>query len=152
MSRITTFLSQNKTLIDLSHFEIDEEILKFILTSLNTLPNVGNILWKESSLQTFQTSPLLMKINERLCENNQSYRKFPNDFIHCLMSCHQEEKLKKLGWCISIETSNENYKSILYKHEGNRQMVLAFKSVPFEIKELFFREDNSSQYKLITLY
>ena len=81
-----------------------------------------------------------MKINERLCENNQNYRKFPNDFIHCLMSCHNEEKLKKLGWNINIETNNENYKSVLYKHEGNRQMVLAFKSIPFEIKELFLEK------------
>jgi hypothetical protein len=140
LSSITTILTQNKALVDLSHFEIDEEIIEFILTSLNTLPNVGNILWKESSLQKFQTSPILMKINERLCENNQNYRKFPNDFIHCLMSCNQDERLKKLGWSINLETSNENYKSVLYKHEGNRQMVLAFKSVPFEIKELFLEK------------
>ncbi len=103
---------------------------------------------------------------ERLIKEIKQYEKFPNDYRHCIFSRHLymyagkatdkkdkrvideaasnhlKDKFTKLyddGWRVDQVQIENSFKSILYINEKRKQLVLAFKGVQLEIRDLFLK-------------
>jgi hypothetical protein len=102
---------------------------------------------------------------ENLIKEIKEYEKFPNDYRHCIFSRHLymyggkatdkkdatfdeaasnhlKEKFTKLyddGWRVDQVQKENGFMSILYINEKRKQLVLAFKGVQLEIKDLFLK-------------
>lgn len=57
-------------------------------------------------------------------------------------SLHDKMKdiLEKDGWSIKEEMKQKSYAAILYENKSQKQLVLAFRGMKFEIKDLFVKE------------
>jgi hypothetical protein len=103
---------------------------------------------------------------ENLIKEIKQYEKFPNDYRHCIFSRHLymyagkatdktdkevidetasnhlKEKFTKLykdGWRVDQVQKESGFMSILYINETRKQLVLAFKGVQLEIRDLFLK-------------
>ena len=106
---------------------------------------------------------------EKLIKEIKQYEKFPNDYRHCIFSRHLymyagektkeennkesraideaasnhlKEKFTKLyvdGWRVDQVQIESGFKSMLYINETRKQLVLAFKGVQLEIRDLFLK-------------
>ncbi len=103
---------------------------------------------------------------EKLIEEIKQYEKFPNDYRHCAFSRHvylfggkatinkESNEIDKIasnhlkisfiklyedGWRVDQVQIENGFKSILYINKKRKQLVLAFKGVQLEIKNLFFQ-------------
>jgi hypothetical protein len=98
-------------------------------------------------------------------EEIKSYEKFPNDYRHCIFSHHayhfggestpskHEENvliatknLKEnfkimydVGWRVKHVQIENGFQSMLYINDERKQLVLAFKGVQIEIRNLFLK-------------
>ena len=104
---------------------------------------------------------------EKLIEEIKHYEKFPNDYRHCILARHVylyagqttnykenkekideiatnhfKEKFSKMykdGWRVKQVNVESGFKSILYINETKKQLVLAFKGVKLEVRDLFLK-------------
>jgi hypothetical protein len=102
---------------------------------------------------------------KNLIKEIKEYEKFPNDYRHCIFSRHLymyagkatdkkdatfdeaasnhlKEKFTKLyedGWRVDQVQKENGFMSILYINERRKQLVLAFKGVQLEIRDLFLK-------------
>ncbi len=102
---------------------------------------------------------------ENLIKEIKQYERFPNDYRHCIFSRHVymyagkatdkkgdifdeaasnhlRENFTKLyddGWRVDQVQIENSFKSILYINERRKQLVLAFKGVQLEIRDLFLK-------------
>jgi tetratricopeptide (TPR) repeat protein len=152
-------ISKNETLCDLSLIEVNRNNLSFILDNLDTNKNIGYIKLSENSND--EINDLKEKIENKLIKNNEDYRLFPNDYIHCLLSLHcnqtkfesdykinnslfSESKFKLLQdqeWKVEEVFEEKGYKSVVYINQKKKNIVLAFQGIKLEIKD-FFLKDN----------
>jgi hypothetical protein len=112
------------------------------------------------------------KRRENLIKEIKEYEKFPNDYRHCIFSRHLymyagkatdkkdatfdeaasnhlKEKFTKLyedGWRVDQVQIENGFKSILYINETRKQLVLAFKGVQLEMRDLFLKGKCSFVY------
>ncbi len=79
----------NYKIIDLTNvddFLDDELFLIRILDKLNTNCYVGNIIWPMSKRPI--NNDIVELIEKKIKENNWKFERFPNYFVHCLLSSH----------------------------------------------------------------
>ena len=87
--KIKKEIEKNETVCDLSSIELTEENLSFILKEIKTSLNIGEIIWKEE--KNDHTKNLIDQIENELISNNQRFRSFPTDHVHCLLCSHCNE-------------------------------------------------------------
>jgi len=154
-------ISKNETLCDLSLIEVNRNNLSFILDNLDKNSNIGYIKLNENNNSDEEIKDLKEKIENKLIENNENYRLFPNDRIHCLLSFHCNQTkfesdyeindslfdketfklLKEKEWKVKEVIQEKGYKSVIYINERAKNIVLAFQGIKLEIKD-FFLKDN----------
>ena len=156
---ITNMLRENHLVIDLTNYEIDEDFLKQLSDALETNKYIGALFLSQYDENRFESSESKQKISKYLRRNNENFRRFPSDYIHCLLASHcfsdrdatLEKKIGDMGWEVEEELlmkaftkeeqKNDNkpnmYLSILYKNESTRQLVLAFRGVKLKVKDWF---------------
>ena len=109
---------------------------------------------------------------EKLIEEIKQFEKFPNDYRHCIFARHiylyageatnnkenkenydeiatnhfKEEfsKMYEDGWRVKQVHVESGFKSILYINETRKQLVLTFKGVQLEVRDLFLKGKISS--------
>jgi tetratricopeptide (TPR) repeat protein len=141
-------LNKNETIYDFEKLDIlNNDELKYILE--NVKPNTGYIKW---NLKQSKNNELIGLIENKLICNNENYKSFASDFIHCYLCyhCTQYDQIDfdDQQWKIEEVYHFDNYTSILYVNDLNKQMILAFKGIQLTIP------DNAinSIYTLIDIY
>ena len=118
MDEIESVLDTNDAVCDLSKINLDENSKNYIISKLKQNVNVGLIRFNESEKEM----QIKNKIEEILVENNQNYRLFPTDYIHCLLAffCFKldTEEEKKCFTCFSgiktaLPDSNKEFQTFL---------------------------------------
>jgi len=139
----------NYKIIDLTNvndFLDDELFLPRILDKLNKNSYVGNIIWSLNKIPI--NNAIVEEIDNKIKENNWKFERFPNYFVHCLLSYHvytvSNEDINKSivftnylskynegikNWIVKeVRESNENgYLGAIYINEKTRQMIVAHK-------------------------
>ncbi len=163
-------ISKNKTICDLSTIESNRENLSYILEKLEQSSNIGYIKLNENINNNDEIKDLKDKIEKKLIKNNQNYRSFPNDHIHCLLSLHCNETdfknykesdslfdkeafklLKKQEWKVKEVFQERGYKSVIYINKQTKHIVLAFQGFKLEIRDFFLQDSliGSTVYSMI---
>ena len=158
---VANMLRDTNLAIDLTNCEIDEDFLKCLANELKTNRHIGAIFLSQHDEHQFETSDSIHRISKYIRRNNRDFRRFPSDYIHCLLATHCfsnkdesiEKKMNDLGWKIEEELplftdDNEDqkddkaqmYLSKLYKNESTRQLVLAFRGIKLKVRD-WFRKD-----------
>ena len=116
---------------------------------------------------------------EKLIEEIKLFEKFPNDYSHCIFARHVylyaaiatnneenkekfdeiatnhfKEKFSKMyenGWRVKQVHVESGFKSILYINETRKQLVLAFKGVQLEVRDLFLKGKMCSLISIIRI-
>ena len=160
---------KNETVCDLSSIELTEENLNFILKEIKTSPNIGEIVWNED--KNDHTKNLIDQIENELISNNQRFRSFPTDHVHCLLCSHCNETefkedykesktlfdddkykvLKKFKWKVHQVFKERGYKSVLYINKHTKNLVLAFQGIKLEVRDFFLQDSiiGSTVYSMI---
>jgi tetratricopeptide (TPR) repeat protein len=163
-------INKNEAVCDLSSIELNEDSLKYILKKLPNNTNIGKIKWKKEEIINQNIKDLINKIENILIINNQNYRTFPTDYIHCLLCshCNQTEfnsdfrenanlfdkykLLEEKGWKVKEVFQETGYKSVLYINKQTKHLVLAFQGIKLKIKDFFLQDNNiigSTVYSMI---
>jgi hypothetical protein len=116
------------------------------LDKLNTNSYVGNIIWPLNKRPI--NNDIVELIEKKIKENNWKFERFPNYFVHCLLSSHvytvSNEDINKSveftdylsiynegirNWIVKeVRKSNENgYLGAIYINEKTKQMIVAHK-------------------------
>lgn len=150
---IENLLKLDQLVIDLSGCELDEDFLKCLSDEIKGNRQIGHVIFGEENEANFKntrSSRYLMQIKDYVAQNNENPRRFPSDYEHCLLAsvCQKNdsnreriwEKLKNDGWekAEDSEFVERGYMSILFRNDSTRQMVLAFRGVNLEFKDIFF--------------
>ncbi len=167
-------ISKNEACCDLSSVEVSPNNLSYILDQLNNNRNIGYIKLIESNNSgNEEIKDLKEKIENKLITNNEDYRLFPNDHIHCLLSlhCNQTEfesdyktnnslfdketfkPLKEQEWKVEEVFQEKGYKSVIYKNEKAKNIVIAFQGIKLKIRDIFLKDLNlieSTVYSMIS--
>jgi len=100
-------LNRNNAVCDLSEIDLNNEYTEYIIEKLKKNVNIGLVKLKYKS-----SVELIKQIEEQVIVNNENYRTYPTDHVHCLLSSHcletifdinfsehkfQEEKYKMLN-------------------------------------------------------
>ena len=163
-------INKNEAVCDLSSIELNEDSLKYILKKLPNNTNIGKIKWKKEVIKEQKIKDLINEIENILIINNQNYRTFPTDYIHCLLCshCNQTEfksdykknanlfdkykLLEESGWKVKEVYQEKGYKSVLYINKQTKHLVLAFQGIKLKIKDFFLQDNNiigSTVYSMI---
>jgi tetratricopeptide (TPR) repeat protein len=163
-------INKNEAVCDLSSIELNEDSLKYILKKLPNNTNIGKIKWKKEEIINQNIKDLINKIENILIINNQNYRTFPTDYIHCLLCSHcnqtefnsnfrentnlfdQYKLLEEKGWKVKEVFQETGYKSVLYINKQTKHLVLAFQGIKLKIKDFFLQDNNiigSTVYSMI---
>ena len=155
---VENMLRDNRLSIDLTKCQIDEDFLNCLANALEANRHIGALFLSQNDENRFEESDVIHRISKYLQRNNRDFRRFPSDYIHCLLASHCfsnrdksiEEKVEYLGWKVEEElrlfTEKEEdknddkpnmYLSILYKNESTRQMVLAFRGIKLKVKDWY---------------
>ena len=169
----------NYKIIDLTNVDdiLDDELfLPKILDKLNTNSYVGNIIWPLNKRPI--NNGIVKKIENKIKENNWNFERFPNYFIHCLLSSHvytvSNEDINKSvefinylnvynegikNWIVKeVRKSNENgYLGAIYMNEKTKQIIVAhkgtdnFKDVYTDIEGVFNGKKVEQQVECLEL-
>ncbi len=139
----------NYKIIDLTNvddFLDDDLFLPRILDKLNTNSYVGNIIWPLNKRPI--NNDIVELIEKKIKENNWKFERFPNYFVHCLLSSHVYTVTNKdinksvkftnylskynkgiKHWIVKeVRESNENgYLGAIYINEKTKQIIVAHK-------------------------
>ena len=85
LSQVKEILKKNDTITDLSRFDINVRLLEIVKENLTIYPNIGIIKWKERKSNE-EYKPQLENIEKQLNINNEEFRRYPSDFVHCLLA------------------------------------------------------------------
>jgi hypothetical protein len=115
----------NYKLIDLTNvddFLDDDLFLPRILDKLNTNSYVGNIIWPVNKRPI--NNEIVEEIENKIKENNWKFERFPNYFVHCLLSSHvytvtNEDINKSVKFTNYLSKYNEGIKNWIVK-EGRK--------------------------------
>ena len=72
--------------INLTEIDEDSSFLNNIYDALIGNKISGNILWSDNKVP--KNKEIVNKIYDKLWENNKKFERFPNYFVHCLLSKH----------------------------------------------------------------
>jgi hypothetical protein len=169
----------NYKIIDLTNVDdiLDDELfLPRILDKLNTNCYVGNIIWPLNKRPI--NNAIVEKIENNIKENNWNFERFPNYFVHCLLSSHvytvsneyintsvkfinylsvYNEKIK--NWIVKeVRKSNKNgYLGAIYMNEKTKQIIVAhrgtynFEGVYTDIEGVFNGKKVEQQVECLEL-
>lgn len=153
--------TKNLSLKDLQQLDIEVE----------KDPFVGHVIW--GTLPPGQIAHTLRKqIEQKIIKNNQTYQRYPSDFIHALFSAHAYQALDAIDIPVIFEKDKEKYKkyqpyldqwrvnsvhdlpqyggyyAASYYNKEARQLVLAHRGTPFELSSfLSSLNKDDSPYK-----
>ena len=137
----------NYKIIDLTNVDdiLDDELfLPRILDKLSKNSYVGNIIWPLNKRPI--NNDIVELIENEIKQNNWNFERFPNYFIHCLLSSHvytvSNEDINKSvefinylnvynegikNWIVKeVRKSNENgYLGAIYMNEKTKQIIVA---------------------------
>jgi hypothetical protein len=137
----------NYKIIDLTNVDdiLDDELfLPRILDKLSKNSYVGNIIWPLNKRPI--NNDIVEEIENKIKQNNWNFERFPNYFIHCLLSSHvytvSNEDINKSvkfinylsvfnegikNWTVKeVRKSNENgYLGAIYMNEKTKQIIVA---------------------------
>jgi len=138
----------NFKIIDLrSENGFDDSFLKNINEKLKNNSYIGNIRWPKNKIKPINNE-IIEEIENKLKENNWNFERFPNYFVHILLSSHvytvsDENKNKSVefisdlsvynegikNWIVKeVRKSNKNgYLGAIYVNERTKQLVVAHK-------------------------
>jgi hypothetical protein len=169
----------NYKIIDLTNVDdiLDDELfLPRILDKLNTNSYVGNIIWPLNKRPI--NNDIVELIENEIKQNNWNFERFPNYFIHCLLSSHvytvSNEDINKSvefinylnvynegikNWIVKeVRKSNENgYLGAIYINEKTKQIIVAhkgtdnFKDVYTDIEGVFNGKKVEQQVECLEL-
>ena len=96
----------NYKIIDLTNADdiLDDDLLVRIFDKLKANSYVGNIIWPLNKRPI--NNAIVEKIENKIKENNWNFERFPNYFVHCLLSSHV--------YTVSNEDINTSVKFINY--------------------------------------
>jgi hypothetical protein len=149
MNNITEKVGENGPnfkVIDLTIFEnCSDEHLKNLLEKLKTNSHIGNILWPRNQINNEN----VIQIEDKIKENNWKFERFPNYFVHLLLSNHtysvsKNDKNQKVtfndqvfslynegleNWIVKevLKSDTNGYLGAIYVNEKTKQMVVAHK-------------------------
>jgi tetratricopeptide (TPR) repeat protein len=129
-------------------------------------PFIGHIMWGTLPLGE-EAHTLRTKIEQRIIQNNQEYKRYPSDFIHGLLSSHVYQntqvnekvtfpKPNQYDQYLTHWTVNSvhdlpqlgKYYAVSYKNEQTRQLVLAHRGTTVTWSDLF-NKDSPAKTDLI---
>ena len=169
----------NYKIIDLTNVDdiLDDELfLPRILDKLNTNSYVGNIIWPLNKRPI--NNDIVEEIENEIKQNNWNFERFPNYFIHCLLSSHvytvSNEDINKSvefinylnvynegikNWIVKeVRKSNENgYLGAIYMNEKTKQIIVAhrgtynFEGVYTDIEGVFNGKKVEQQVECLEL-
>jgi hypothetical protein len=169
----------NYKIIDLTYvndFLDDARFLSRILDKLNTNSYVGNIIWPVNKRPI--NNAIVEEIENKIKENNWNFERFPNYFVHCLLSYHvytvtNEDINKSIvffnflsvynegikNWIVKeVRESNENgYLGAIYINEKTKQIIVAhrgtynFEGVYTDIEGVFNGKKVEQQVECLKL-
>jgi hypothetical protein len=136
----------NYRVIDLTDLEnCSDESLKNLLEKINKNLHIGNIIWPSNQSK----KDIVIQIENKIKENNWKFERFPNYFVHLLLSNHvydvsENDKNQKVtfndqvfsiyndgleNWIVKeVHKSVTNgYLGAIYVNEKTKQMVVAHK-------------------------
>jgi len=139
--------------------------LNILLTKLQNNSYVGNIIWPAKNKVI--NNEIIQKIENKIKKNNWNYERFPNYFLHLLLSSHvynvsqtdskvifkTDEYFSKFNnglryWMVKkIHKSDQNgYLSVIYVNEKTKQIVIAHKGISIEINSKSKLEEILGEY------
>ena len=85
---VENILSKNNTVTDLSDFDINAKMLEIVEKSVKVQSNIGIIKWNETSKKKMNDDckRRMEQIERQLIVNNEEFRRYPSDFVHCLLA------------------------------------------------------------------
>ena len=96
---------QNFKTIDLSEKNCNDEFLKKLLEKLKDNCYVGNIL-----LPSNINSVIVTQIENKIKQNNWKYERFPNYFVHLLISSHvYSVTTDKINQIVAFENNDQEF-------------------------------------------
>lgn len=134
----------NFKVIDLTDFgNCSDESLINLLEKLNENLHIGNILWPSNQIN----NDIVIRIEDKIKENNWKFERFPNYFVHLLLSNHTysvSENDKNVifndqvfsiynegleNWIVKevLKSDKNGYLGAIYVNEKTKQMVVAHK-------------------------
>ena len=138
--------------IILDDFDLKLDHLKKIYEALKDNTCASRIIWP----RTTESSPSFLdvkeKIRKKIKENIENYRRYPNDFVHALLSYHvykdcrpsQEIELENYTqhlneWKIHqvFTISKSGYYAAIYENSTTHNIVLAHRGTAPSLKQLF---------------
>ena len=147
---------RNHLVIDLTRCHLDADFVKRLVDAIekNRSNRIGAVILNESDEACFRNDTNYKHLVDILRHNNETCRRFPSEYVYALITCHCNndtnkktlEKLTNLGWKVvkkfyqTSQKSSDNHMSILYKNESSGQLVLAFRGLKLEPKDLFVEE------------
>lgn len=146
-------------IIDLRGKALTLEQLKGIWEEVNNNNMLGHVLW---GTLPEGSDELKKRIENKVIENNKSYRRYPNDFIHALLSSHVY-KDTKVGSVVEFDSKERNsklnqylagwkvykiyaypdyggYYAVVYINNEQKQLVLAHRGTIVQLKDLITRD------------
>jgi len=151
----------NCKIIDLTNIDdfLDDDLfLPRILDKLNTNSYVGNIIWPLNKRPI--NNDIVDEIEKKIKENNWNFERFPNYFVHCLLSSHVytvsnndtgkcvefKNDLKKYNKCLENwkikkvhdKQDTNGYLGAIYVNERTKQMIVAHKGTVFKKRDVVF--------------
>ena len=169
----------NYKIIDLTNVDdiLDDELfLPRILDKLSKNSYVGNIIWPLNKRPI--NYDIVEEIENKIKENNWNFERFPNYFVHCLLSSHvytvSNEDINKSvkfinylnvynegikNWIVKeVRKSNENgYLGAIYINEKTKQIIVAhrgtynFEGVYTDIEGVFNGKKVEQQVECLEL-
>lgn len=129
----------------------ENNFLEEINKKLKNNDYVGNIFWPENQVSI--NKEIVSAIYDKLWENNLKYERFPNYFIHGLLSKHVYINSSKddivmfkddikyndglKDWCVhKISQSTNGYYGAIYLNEKTNQIVLAHRGTELSLKDI----------------
>ena len=148
---------------DLSKRKLNLEELKLLLEETKQDSRLADVKWCHEQKQgNEEEKELVKKIEQQLFRNNDEFRRFPSDFLHCKIAYDiyrnylKEGEIAKLDdknneWKVvrvfcepaKLDTKSSNgplYYAAIYANEREKQMVLAHRGIDVDnIASLFDR-------------
>lgn len=143
--------------IDLRNIYLNKEQLEGIWIKLEH-SNIGHISWGPLPQGA---GNLVNKIENKIIQNNKKYKRYPNDFIHGLLSLHSYKNSTE-GDLVEFDSNDENkvynqhlgkwkvhkvfrdetsgYYSVLYINRIDRQAVLSHRGTTVELSDLLKKD------------
>lgn len=153
----------NDLVVDLSNHQLDADFIKHLADAIETRPsNIGAVVLSATDQATFQNDTNYKRLVDYLRIKNENYRRFPSEYECALLTCHcnndsnpdTNREMAQKGWveveryAEPIEKTNDNvsatdndktknYLSILYKNDLTNNLVLAYRGLKLNARDVF---------------